>query len=140
LPTWDSAYLIATETACGAATVVPVPVPVPVPTAERGTALAATTAAEDAGRGTDAGFAAWAAARRPRSRLSSRSSERLCSAGSRLLQPDVSSPVPSGCAASRTTVGAEPCSDVARPSTVIVPTEIAPTAVHRQIAHQPGLP
>ena len=89
-----------------------------------------------AGVGTLDGLAFAATARRVFSLLSRMFSERLCSAGSRTGQP--ASPVPSGCAASRTTVGAGRWSEVAAPSTAIVPTEIAPTAVQRQSTHQPG--
>jgi hypothetical protein len=137
LPTWSSAYLIATETACGAASVVP------WPSADGGMAAADGGAgAADAVRVTIEVAAAdrMTAARRSFSRLSSRSRERRCSAGSRTVQPGQSSPEPPGWAASRTTVGAARWSDVAAPSTAIVPTEMAPTAVQRQIAHQPGNP
>jgi hypothetical protein len=137
LPTWASAYLIATETACGAATVLL------WPSADCGMAIEDGEAgATDALRLTiEAGTTFFAAAaRRSFSRFSSRSRERRCSAGSRTVQPAQSSPVPSGWAASRTTVGAGRWSEVAAPSTAIVPTEMAPTAVQRQIAHQPGNP
>ena len=135
LPTWSSANLIATETACGAASVVP------WPSADCGTATADGEAEAAAVRLTIEVAAAFVtAARRSFSLLSSRSRERRCSAGSRTVQPGQSSPVPSGWAASRTTVGAGRWSDVAAPSTAIVPTEMAPTAVQRQIAHQPGNP
>ena len=108
LPTWASAYLIATETACGAASVVP------RPSADGGTA----TADADAGPAGPAGPAGLvrvttevapvraAAVLRSFSLLSSRSRERRCSAGSRTVQPGQSRPEPSGWAASRTTVGA----------------------------------
>jgi hypothetical protein len=136
LPTWASAYRIATETARGAASVVP------RPSADRGMGRddgdAGAAAAVRLTIGVAVAFAV--AARRSFSRFSSRSKERRCSAGSRTVQPGQSSPVPSGWAASRTTVGAGRWSDVAEPSTAIVPTDMAPTAVQRQIAHQPGNP
>ena len=144
MPTCASAYLIATETACGAASVVP------WPSADAGTATAEGEAgAMDALRltievtadGLETAAACLAAARRAFSLLYSMSSARRCSAGSRTVQPGESSPEPSGWAASRTTVGGLwPESDVAAPSTAMVPTEMAPTAVQRQIAHHPGNP
>jgi hypothetical protein len=141
LPTWASANLIATETACGAASVVP------RPSAEAGmvTADGATDALrltiEVAAVAVAEVTARLAASRRAFSLLCSMSSARRCSTGSRTAQPGEASPEPSGWAASRTTVGGLwPESDVAAPSTAMVPTEMAPTAVQRQIAHHPGNP
>jgi len=152
LPTWASAYLIATETACGAASVVPWPsADAGIVTAEgaAGAVIAVRLTIEVApaevalfeGAFFDAAAARSTASRRAFSLLCRTSSARRCSAGSRTVQPGESSPEPSGSAASRTTVGALcPESDVAAPSTAMVPTEMAPTAVQRQIAHHPGNP
>jgi hypothetical protein len=149
LPTWASANLIATETAFGAANVVP------WPSAEAGIVTAdGAVGAVNAVRLTievppaEVGLeevdatAARLAASRAFSRLCRTSSARRCSAGSRTVQPAESRPEPSGRAASRTTVGAAlwPEPDVAAPSTAMVATEMAPTAVQRQIAHHPGNP
>ena len=152
LPTWASAYLIATETACGAASVVPWPsadAGMVTADGEAGAGIAVRLTIEVApaevalveGAFFDAA-ARSTASRRAFSLLCRTSSARRCSAGSRTVQPGESSPEPSGSAASRTTVGAALCpeSDVAAPSTAMVPTEMAPTAVQRQIAHHPGNP
>jgi hypothetical protein len=151
LPTWASANLIATETACGAASVVPRPsADAGMVTADgeagavnalRLTIEAAPVAFVEAAF-VDAAAARLAASRRSFSLVCRTSSARRCSAGSRTVQPGESSPEPLGSAASRTTVGAAFCpeADVAAPSTAMVPTEMAPTAVQRQIAHHPGNP
>ncbi len=134
LPTWASAYLIATDTACGAASVVL------LPSADGGTATADGEPAAVVRVTAELARGRAAVVLRSFSLLSSRSRERRCSAGSRTVQPGQSSPEPSGWAANRMTVGAGRWSEVAAPRTAIVPTEMAPTAVQRQSAHQPGNP